>query len=141
MERELRKATPSQHAHRVEHSLASIESALAEDAGSAASGRVVAAALLELAAALEGWLTELDESMGRAALPWTREALERISARERHTTEDLRRLAALAPAAPAEALADMFVAARIAVGLATRAEVRKARVRREADREAPGGQG
>ena len=134
------KATPSPYASSVDHSLVSMASAIAEADGGA-SGRVVSAALLELATALEGWLQELDDAMGRAALPWTRDTLARISTRERETIEDLRRLAALAPTAPQEALGDMFVAARIAVGLATRAEVKKARVRRETDQESPGGQG
>ena len=139
MNEEHTKAT-SPHAIRVDHSLASMDSAI-RDADGETSGRVVSVALTELAEALEGWLAELDEAMGRAALPWTRDTLERISSRERQTIEDLRRLAALAPTAPPAALSDMFVAARIAVGLATRAEVKKSRVRREADRESPGGQG
>lgn len=135
------KAASSPHAASVDHALASMEEALEEGADHESSGIVVASALLELASALEGWLAELDDTMGRAALSWTRESLERITTRERLTIQDLRRLAVLAPEAPVEALADMYVAARIAVGLAARSEVRKARVRREAARESPGGQG
>lgn len=140
MQQDQDESTPLSYASGVDHALASMESALT-DADFVASGRVVSLALLELAGALEGWLEELDEAMGPCALPWTRDTLERISTREQQTIEDLRRLSALAPGAPPEALADMFVAARIAVGLATRSEVKKARVRREADRESPGGQG
>jgi hypothetical protein len=103
------------------------------------SAPIIARALAELADALEAWLQEFEETRDPLARPWTVATLDRLRARQELNIREIRQLSRRAPGASEVELADMLIAARIAVGSSARGEVRLLRTVRSGDE--PGGRG